>query len=178
VLPGLMGSRIGSRGRLLDDVLWVDLVEIAAGHLTRLALPAGSRLVALGAMLLNTLKLKLSLRIAGFDAQMHPYDWRASVSELADALNRRIAAEVDGSPVMLVGHSRGSVADWRLPPATERIAACAGAEHGFVLVLRWVRHPTVRARGYRPEHGEDLRPFNIAMHERCPIPDSPVAPTC
>ena len=66
VLPGLMGSRIGSRGVLLDDVLWVDLVEIAAGHLTRLALPAGSRLVALGAMLLNTLKLKLSLRIAGF----------------------------------------------------------------------------------------------------------------
>ena len=51
VLPGLMGSRIGSRGLLLDDVLWVDLVEIAAGHLTRLALPAGSRLVALGAML-------------------------------------------------------------------------------------------------------------------------------
>jgi len=44
VLPGLMGSRIGSRGLLLDDVLWVDLVEIAAGHLTRLALPAGSRI--------------------------------------------------------------------------------------------------------------------------------------
>ena len=35
-----MGSRIGSRGLLLDDVLWVDLIEIAAGHLTRLALPA------------------------------------------------------------------------------------------------------------------------------------------
>ena len=109
VLPGLMGSRIGSRGLLLDDVLWVDLIEIAAGHLTRLALPAGSRLVALGAMLLNTLKLKLSLRIAGFDAQLHPYDWRASVSALADALNQRIAAEADGAPVMLVGHSLGGV---------------------------------------------------------------------
>ena len=43
VLPGLMGSRLGSRGLLLDDVLWVDLVEIAAGHPTRLALPGGER---------------------------------------------------------------------------------------------------------------------------------------
>ena len=36
-----MGSRIGTRGRLLDDVLWLDIVEVAAGHLTRLALPRG-----------------------------------------------------------------------------------------------------------------------------------------
>ena len=53
-----MGSRIGTRGVLLDDVLWVDIVEIAAGHLTRLALPGGSKLIALGAILLNALKLK------------------------------------------------------------------------------------------------------------------------
>jgi hypothetical protein len=69
VLPGLMGSRIGTRGRLLDDVLWLDPIEVAAGHLVRLALPRGARLVALGAMLLNALKLKLSLQIAGFDAR-------------------------------------------------------------------------------------------------------------
>src|SRR3954470_6442050 len=49
VLPGLMGSRVGTRGVLLDDVVWVDIVEIAAGHLTRLALPGGSKLIALGA---------------------------------------------------------------------------------------------------------------------------------
>jgi len=30
VLPGLMGSRIGTRGTLLDDVIWLDLVEVAA----------------------------------------------------------------------------------------------------------------------------------------------------
>ena len=183
VLPGLMGSRIGSRGLLLDDVLWVDLIEIAAGHLTRLALPAGSRLVALGAMLLNTLKLKLSLRIAGFDAQLHPYDWRASVSELADALNQRIAAEAAGSPVMLVGHSMGGlVARLALGrQRTERITRVVqlGApNHGSfapVLALRGV-YPTVRklAAIDRRHTAEDLARIVFrtlpALHELLPDP--------
>ena len=183
VLPGLMGSRIGSRGLLLDDVLWVDLVEIAAGHLTRLALPAGSRLVALGAMLLNTLKLKLSLRIAGFDAQMHPYDWRASVSELADALNQRIAADAAGAPVMLVGHSMGGlVARLALGrQRTERITRVVqlGApNHGSyapVLALRGV-YPTVRklAAIDRRHTAEDLARIVFrtlpALHELLPDP--------
>jgi len=184
VLPGLMGSRIGSRGLLLDDVLWVDLIEIAAGHLTRLALPAGSRLVALGAMLLNTLKLKLSLRIAGFDAQLHPYDWRASVSELADVLNRRVAAEADGAPVMLVGHSLGGlVARLALGrQRTERITRVVqlGApNHGSfapVLALRGV-YPTVRklAAIDRRHTAEDLARIVFrtlpALHELLPDPE-------
>ncbi|MCJ7452854.1 MAG: hypothetical protein MUO39_10345, partial [Steroidobacteraceae bacterium] len=108
VLPGLMGSRIGTRGRLLDDVLWLDPIEIVAGHLTRLALPRGSRLSALGVMLLNALKLKLSLVIAGFDARFHAYDWRLGVETLAAELNTRI--EADGArEAMLVGHSMGGV---------------------------------------------------------------------
>jgi pimeloyl-ACP methyl ester carboxylesterase len=118
VLPGLMGSRIGTRGRLLDDVLWLDPVEIAAGHLTRLALPRGSRLSALGAMLLNVLKLKLSLRIAGFDARLHAYDWRLGVEPLAAELNARIAAD-GGRDVMLVGHSMGGM--------VARVALASGA---------------------------------------------------
>ena len=108
VLPGLMGSRIGTRGRLLDDVVWLDPAEIVAGHLTRLALPRGAHLSALGVMLLNALKLKLSLRIAGFDARFHAYDWRLGVEALAAELNARIAA--DGArDVMLVAHSMGGV---------------------------------------------------------------------
>ncbi len=118
VLPGLMGSRIGTRGRLLDDVLWLDPIEIAAGHLTRLALPRGSRLSALGVMLLNALKMKLSLTIAGFDARFHAYDWRLGVEALAAELNTRI--EADGvRDVMLVGHSMGGV--------VARVALAAGA---------------------------------------------------
>ena len=122
VLPGLMGSRIGTRGRLLDDVVWLDPAEIVAGHLTRLALPRGARLSALGVMLLNALKLKLSLRIAGFDARFHAYDWRLGVEALAAELNARIAA--DGArDVMLVAHSMGGVvARVALGPGNGRIA--------------------------------------------------------
>ena len=108
VLPGLMGSRIGTRGRLLDDVIWLDPIEVAAGHLTRLALPRGSRLSALGVMLLNALKLRLTLQIAGFDARFHAYDWRRSVERLADELLARIESDGVRSP-MLVGHSMGGV---------------------------------------------------------------------
>jgi pimeloyl-ACP methyl ester carboxylesterase len=118
VLPGLMGSRIGTRGRLLDDVLWLDPIEIVAGHLTRLALPRGSRLSALGVMLLNALKLKLSLVIAGFDARFHAYDWRLGVEGLAAELNTRIKADGVGD-VMVVGHSMGGV--------VARVALASGA---------------------------------------------------
>jgi pimeloyl-ACP methyl ester carboxylesterase len=149
VLPGLMGSRIGTRGRLLDDVVWLDPLEIAAGHLTRLALPRGSRLEALGAMLMNALKLKLSLRIAGFDARFHAYDWRSSVESLARDLNTRIAAE-GSREVLLVGHSMGGVvARVALATDTDRIARVVqlGAPNlgsfAPVLALRAV-YPTVR----------------------------------
>ena len=181
VLPGLMGSRIGTRGKLLDDVIWLDLVEVAAGHLTRLALPRGARLAALGVMLLNALKLKLSLQVAGFDARFHAYDWRRSVGSLADELNARIAA--DGAPeVLLVGHSMGGV--------VARVALASGSQHiarvvqlgapnlgsfAPVLALRAV-YPTVRKLAALDLHhdAEDLARIVFrtlpALHELLPDP--------
>jgi pimeloyl-ACP methyl ester carboxylesterase len=149
VLPGLMGSRIGTRGKWLDDVIWLDPVEVAAGHLTRLALPRGARLVPLGVMLLNALKLKLSLAVAGFDARFHAYDWRVSVETLARELNARIAAE-GHREVLLVGHSMGGVVA-RLALASDpgriaRVVQLGSPNNGSfapVLALRAV-YPTVR----------------------------------
>jgi hypothetical protein len=183
LLPGLMGSRIGSRGVLLDDVLWLDLLEIAAGHLTRLALPAGSRLVALGVMLLNTLKLKLSLRIAGFDVRTHPFDWRRSVGELAAELNQRIATDVAHGTVMLVGHSMGGVvarvALGRQPSQRiARVVQLGAPNHGSfapVLALRGL-YPSVRklAAIDRRHSAEDLARIIFrtlpALHELLPDP--------
>ena len=149
VLPGLMGSRIGTRGRLLDDVLWLDIVEVAAGHLTRLALPRGAQLRALGMMWLNTLKLKLSLEVAGFDARSHAYDWRLGVETLAAQLNGRIAADARRE-VMLVGHSMGGlVARATLANGGRRIrrivqiGAPNAGSFAPVLAMRGV-YPTVR----------------------------------
>ena len=34
ILPGIMGSRLGTRGKLIDDVIWIDPIDIAAGNLS------------------------------------------------------------------------------------------------------------------------------------------------
>jgi hypothetical protein len=62
-----MGSQLGFvRGeRRPNDVVWLDPIDIAFGRLTALKLPAGERIVALGAMSYTYLKITLSLRKAG-----------------------------------------------------------------------------------------------------------------
>ncbi len=108
VLPGIMGSKIGKRGKIRDDVLWLDPLEVAAGRLTRLALPGGNALKTLGVMLFGYLKLKLTLEIAGFDASFHPFDWRQSLDVLGRELLNRLDAEPSGK-VLLVAHSMGGL---------------------------------------------------------------------
>ncbi len=122
ILPGLMGSTLGRRGLLLDDVIWIDPLDIALGALRKLAFgPAPSRIEALGALNLVYLKLKLTLRINGFDADFFPYDWRHAPRELGARLARQVAAEE--RPVQLVAHSLGGLvarAALRSKPAVMR----------------------------------------------------------
>ena len=182
VLPGLMGSRIGTRGRLIDDVLWLDVVEIAAGHLVRLALPRGARLATLGAMLLNALKLKLSLQVAGFEARFHAYDWRLGVEELGSELNARMSS--DGArEALLVGHSMGGVVARAALAADRggriaRVVQLGSPNFGSfaaVLALRGV-YPTVRKLAALDlRHGpEDLARIIFrtlpSLHELLPDP--------
>ncbi|MEX1995075.1 MAG: CHAT domain-containing protein [Steroidobacteraceae bacterium] len=109
ILPGIMGSTIGrlrKNGRA--DITWFDPFEIAQGQLVKLALPGGSRYGALDVLRFAYERLRLVLRIAGFDAAFHPYDWRrdlnASGRELADRLLRERRQDV-----ILVGHSMGGL---------------------------------------------------------------------
>ena len=109
VLPGIMGSTLGIRrpGRS-DDIKWFDPVEIALGGLIKLALPSSRRIEPLGVLLFAYLRLKLSLRAAGFDADFHPYDWRHSIQDAGRGLAQRIAHE-PRRKVSLVGHSMGGL---------------------------------------------------------------------
>ena len=89
ILPGIMGSKIGIRRKLplIDNVYWFDPFDIAAGHLTRLALGAGpSRFQALGVILLAYLRIKLKLDASGYDADFYPFDWRQSIARLGNDL--------------------------------------------------------------------------------------------
>jgi pimeloyl-ACP methyl ester carboxylesterase len=105
-----MGSRLAKRGLLnLDDVLWVNPVEIAIGRLTALKLNgAASPYHEAGAILLAYLKLKLRLRIAGFDADFFAYDWRRSLTDLGQSLAEAMRSET-ASHLSLVAHSMGGL---------------------------------------------------------------------
>ena len=110
ILPGIMGSTLGSKRPLfLDDVIWVDPIDIAAGQLTTLALiPGPVRHTALSVILFVYLRMKLSLKLAGFDANFHSFDWRQSIETLGTELAERIADE-PAAELSLVAHSMGGL---------------------------------------------------------------------
>lgn len=110
ILPGIMGSTLSKPGPLhTRRTLWLNPVEIAFGRATDLKLDGSqTEYAASGVILLAYLKLKLRLRIAGFNADFFPYDWRFSLadagSKLADAIQKEGAAQVS-----LVAHSMGGL---------------------------------------------------------------------
>lgn len=107
VLPGIMGSRLGSMQGETTSLLWLHPTAIAEGGLSQLALP-GDSLHALGVMLPGYLKLRLQLEIAGFRPVFHPFDWRADLETLARALLNAI--ETANAPeVHIVAHSMGGL---------------------------------------------------------------------
>ena len=109
VLPGIMGSTIGKpRKVFLDDVLWFDPIDIAAGNIVKLALNGASPYVSLGVVPLAYVALKLRLTIAGYDVSFHHYDWRRSLDDLGIELAARLKAE-SAAEVQLVAHSMGGL---------------------------------------------------------------------
>jgi pimeloyl-ACP methyl ester carboxylesterase len=121
VVPGIMGSQLGVRraAPLPNDILWLDPIDIELGRLSLLRVPEAaaanpSPVVSLGAVLFSYLRLKLHLRVAGFDAIIHDYDWRLGIDELGRGLATRLSAEVAASPastrpVVVVAHSMGGL---------------------------------------------------------------------
>lgn len=109
ILPGIMGSTLGTGGVLFDDVIWIDPIEVAAGKLVELGLDRGAGEVkALGVIQFAYLKLKLTLRIGGYDADFFPYDWRRDLVHLGRALAERIARD-PANEISLVAHSMGGL---------------------------------------------------------------------
>src|SRR5262249_58727138 len=62
---------------------------------------------ALGVILFAYLKLKLTLKIAGYDADFFPYDWRLDLIGLGKRLALQIKSQ--GPKVQLVAHSMGGL---------------------------------------------------------------------
>lgn len=113
LLPGIMGSKLGTRGIIFDDTIWIDPVDIIAGNLDQLILKKNDDIEAIGVLLTVYLKLKLKLRLAGFDADFYPFDWRRSIGdvgvELADFIRKETQRGGTTTPLYLVAHSMGGL---------------------------------------------------------------------
>ncbi|MBI2947050.1 MAG: CHAT domain-containing protein [Verrucomicrobia bacterium] len=110
ILPGIMGSTLGIPRKLINDVVWIDPKEVISGNLPALSLDHGdARIEALGAILLAYLKLKLRLRIAGFDADFFAYDWRQDLESLGRRLALHLRDKEHADQVDLVCHSMGGL---------------------------------------------------------------------
>ncbi len=150
IIPGIMGSKIGKKHKIFDDTIWIDPVDIAAGNLADLRLNGeDTSLQALGVILFAYLKLKLSLRAAGYDADFYPYDWRKSISLLGQELSFSLSKEKTAS-VSIVAHSMGGLvaraAIAQKAPKIERVIMLGTPNHGSfapVQVLRAV-YPILR----------------------------------
>jgi hypothetical protein len=108
VLPGLMGSRLGTVEGARKHSLWLNLNAIAAGALSQLALNAKPPVQVFGAMLPSYLKFKLLMTLAGFDTRFFAYDWRKSILDSAKQFVKLLAADRSRN-VALVGHSMGGL---------------------------------------------------------------------
>lgn len=115
ILPGIMGSKLGIPGRIFDDTIWVDPIDIIAGNLTELELKeSGDNIESLGVLLFTYLKIKLKLRSQGFDAEFYHYDWRHDIQllgkQLADTIQTLAKPNGDRkTPIYLVAHSMGGL---------------------------------------------------------------------
>ena len=143
ILPGIMGSKLGTKGKIFDDVLWLDPIDIAAGHLTELSLAHGpTEHVPLGVILFAYLKLKLRLKLNGFDADFHPFDWRQSLDSLGDELAQRLKDE-PATQVQLVAHSMGGLvaraALKRRAPKVQRLIMLGTPNFGSFVPVQAIR---------------------------------------
>lgn len=110
VIPGVLGSRLGYPGRVVDDTIWLDPVDVRRGNLDSLAVrPDGtSDTTDLGVILFAYLKLKVWLQAKGYRAEFHAYDWRRNVEDLGRELAARVAG-FEEEDVRLVCHSYGGL---------------------------------------------------------------------
>src|SRR5262245_43566424 len=143
ILPGIMGSKLGyDRLGPFDDVIWVDPIQIARGRLNELLLDGKHpQIEPLGVILFAYLKLKLKLKIAGYDADFFPYDWRLDLIGLGKKLALQIKSE--GSKVHLVAHSMGGLvarsALLEKPKGLERIVMLGTPNFGSFAPIQALR---------------------------------------
>jgi CHAT domain-containing protein/pimeloyl-ACP methyl ester carboxylesterase len=198
ILPGIMGSTLGIPGTFFDNTIWIDPIDILWGNLSKISLQGGdARVKPLGVILFSYLQLKLRLKIAGFNADFHPFDWRQSLDKIGRQLADRIREETAVEPgsgrtrsrgrnLYLVAHSMGGlVARAALsqlsdaPDAVRRLVMLGTPNHGSFAPVQALRaeYPTVKnVAAFDLVHGvEELTEtvFNTfpGLYQMLPFPE-------
>ncbi|MBS0197615.1 MAG: CHAT domain-containing protein [Planctomycetes bacterium] len=147
ILPGIEGSKIGTPHMIMDDVVWIDPIDILRGNLSQLSLELKpTRHQALGVFLSFYLKLKLRLRMQGFESEFWPYDWRFGVDKLGADLWSYIQKQP--GKVQIVCHSMGGLVTRAAafledkaggPQRIEKVVMLGTPNHGSFLALPSLR---------------------------------------
>ncbi len=116
LLPGIMGSKLGKKRKFFfDDCIWLDFIDVITGNLKKLAIKSeNSKIIPIGVILFAYLRLKLNLRIAGYDVSFYPFDWRKPIGHAGSDLANKIIKESTQSKhnkrgIHLVAHSMGGL---------------------------------------------------------------------
>ena len=138
VLPGIMGSQLAIRKGSDSDLIWLDPFDIMRGKLGRIGMNTADQVFPSGVLGISYWPLRQYLRLAGFDADFHPFDWRLDISTLADELVQRLAQE--SRPVMLVAHSMGGLvarlALGRNRKTVTRLVTLGSPQHGSFAITK------------------------------------------
>jgi tetratricopeptide (TPR) repeat protein len=133
VVPGIMGSQLS----LDDEAVWVNILELARGGLSRLSAQASG--VKATGLVANGYKALCEHLAQTHEVVPFPYDWRQSIEDSAEelraALDEKIqAAERAHQPVRLVAHSMGGLV----------VRAMVASREGRATWDRMVQHPGAR----------------------------------
>lgn len=109
ILPGIMGSELSARVDGDNDLIWFDPIDIARGGVSRLEFGnEPDPIVASGTFWAAYGTLRLRLRVRGYSVKFLPYDWRKSISVIADELHSQVE-DNEGHGAVLVAHSMGGL---------------------------------------------------------------------
>lgn len=113
ILPGVTGSKLGSRRRIADrlrHVIWFNPLRVLAGDLKDLSLKEELKqdIVTWGVFVHIYGYLRQSLRQAGWDVEYFDFDWRKSLLETAAEL-RKVLRGAPEQDFYIVAHSMGGL---------------------------------------------------------------------